>query len=95
MTLQLVVTVFYITILPDFRFYVGCDFCQDWFHGTCVGITQAEADGMDEYKCPNCCRKGDEDLIELKILSSKELDGLKRLHRSLMVSDIKQVKSTF
>ena len=44
---------------------------------------------MDEYKCPNCCRKGDEDLIELKILSSKELDGLKRLHRSLMVSDPK------
>ena len=22
------------------RFYVGCDICSNWFHGSCVGITQ-------------------------------------------------------
>ena len=56
------------------------------FHGTCVGITQAEADGIEEYRCSNCCKKNDENQVELKILSPKELDGLRRLHRSLLVS---------
>jgi len=65
------------------KFYVGCDFCQDWFHGTCVGITSVEADGIDEYRCPNCCKKSDRDFVELKPLSQKEIDGLKRLLRSL------------
>lgn len=71
-----------------FRFYIGCDFCQDWFHGTCVGITKYEADTIEEYRCPNCCKKGDHNFIELKPLTNKEIDGLKRLHRSLMVSFI-------
>lgn len=69
-----------------FRFYVGCDFCQDWFHGTCVGITSVEAAGIDEYRCPNCCKKSDRDFVELKPLSQKEIDGLKRLLRSLTVN---------
>merc|ERR1719427_1140351 len=66
----------------DMKFYIGCDFCQDWFHGKCVGITQAEASSIEEYKCPNCRKKNDQNLIELKVLSTKELDGLKRLHRA-------------
>lgn len=68
----------------DSKFYVGCDFCQDWFHGTCVGITQSEADLIEEYKCPNCCKKNDQDLIEMRELTAKELDGLRRLYRSLL-----------
>jgi len=67
----------------DLQFYIGCDFCQDWFHGTCVGITQIEAAGIKQYRCPNCCDKNDQNLIELRKLSTKEIDGLKRLHRSL------------
>lgn len=67
----------------DSKFYIGCDFCQDWFHGKCVGITQVEASTIEEYKCPNCCKKNDQNLIELKVLTGKELDGLKRLHRAL------------
>ncbi|XP_047143323.1 nucleosome-remodeling factor subunit BPTF isoform X2 [Hydra vulgaris] len=66
------------------KFYIGCDFCQDWFHGTCVGMTQAEASLVEEYKCPNCRKKTTKELVELKPLTSKELDGLKRLHRSLI-----------
>ena len=67
----------------DSKFYIGCDFCQDWFHGKCVGITQTEASSIEDYKCPNCCKKNDQNSVELKVLSTKELDGLKRLHRAL------------
>ena len=36
------------------RFYIGCDHCDDWYHGSCVGITKSEADRMDTYICPVC-----------------------------------------
>ena len=40
------------------QFYVGCDQCHDWLHGTCVGVTESEADKMDTYICPNCEKQG-------------------------------------
>ena len=36
------------------RFYVGCDLCNDWFHGTCVGITEDMAMNIDEFICDEC-----------------------------------------
>jgi len=40
------------------RFMICCDKCEDWFHGTCVGVTRAmgrqlEAKGL-EWICLNC-----------------------------------------
>ncbi|KAJ8409035.1 hypothetical protein AAFF_G00240560 [Aldrovandia affinis] len=40
------------------RFMICCDRCEEWFHGDCVGITEArgrllERNGED-YVCPNC-----------------------------------------
>jgi len=65
------------------KFYIGCDVCQDWFHGTCVGITQAEADYIDNYVCPRCSSVNAGERIENKALSQKDIEGLKRLLRSL------------
>ena len=67
------------------RFYIGCDVCQDWFHGTCVGITQAEADFIENYVCPRCSSVNAGERIENKALSQKDVEGLKRLLRSLQV----------
>lgn len=36
------------------QFYIGCDRCQDWFHGDCVGISKGEADDLATYVCPRC-----------------------------------------
>uniref|UniRef100_W5M8J1 Death-inducer obliterator 1 n=1 Tax=Lepisosteus oculatus TaxID=7918 RepID=W5M8J1_LEPOC len=43
------------------RFMICCDRCEEWFHGNCVGITEArgrllERNGED-YICPNCTVK--------------------------------------
>uniref|UniRef100_A0A673IUB5 Histone lysine demethylase PHF8 n=1 Tax=Sinocyclocheilus rhinocerous TaxID=307959 RepID=A0A673IUB5_9TELE len=36
------------------RFMIECDVCQDWFHGSCVGVEEDKAADIDLYHCPNC-----------------------------------------
>ncbi|XP_065427272.1 histone lysine demethylase PHF8 isoform X2 [Chrysemys picta bellii] len=36
------------------RFMIECDICQDWFHGSCVGVEEDAAADIDLYHCPNC-----------------------------------------
>ncbi|XP_070597381.1 histone lysine demethylase PHF8 isoform X2 [Erythrolamprus reginae] len=36
------------------RFMIECDACQDWFHGSCVGVEEDAAANIDLYHCPNC-----------------------------------------
>ncbi|KAK3243904.1 hypothetical protein CYMTET_46469 [Cymbomonas tetramitiformis] len=37
---------------------LGCDYCDDWFHGECVGIEEDSADALQEYTCPSCSKRG-------------------------------------
>jgi hypothetical protein len=38
----------------DGRFMVGCDKCDNWFHGVCVGVAKADGDETEEWFCPSC-----------------------------------------
>lgn len=67
-----------------FRFYIGCDRCQNWYHGRCVGILQSEATHIDEYVCPQC-QSTEEAMTVLSPLTDKDYEGLKRILRSLQV----------
>jgi len=31
-----------------------CDTCEDWFHGKCVGITEATGSRIDKWACTKC-----------------------------------------
>eukprot|EP00094_Tigriopus_californicus_P011143 TCALIF_10753-PA protein Name:"Similar to E(bx) Nucleosome-remodeling factor subunit NURF301 (Drosophila melanogaster)" AED:0.03 eAED:0.03 QI:0/0.85/0.75/0.87/1/1/8/257/2554 len=42
------------------KFYVGCDICSNWFHGSCVGITKSMSRNMSEFVCKDC-KKAKED----------------------------------
>jgi hypothetical protein len=33
---------------------IGCDGCNGWFHGRCVGINDAIAKTIETYLCPSC-----------------------------------------
>lgn len=68
-----------------YRFYIGCDRCQDWFHGRCVGVSQVEANHMDVYICPNCEKKEEVDPISQKILQEKDYENVRRLVKSMQV----------
>ena len=46
------------TPYDDSQFYIGCDECGDWFHGSCVGIDSEEAQNIDTYFCPQCKSSG-------------------------------------
>ncbi|XP_033751700.1 nucleosome-remodeling factor subunit BPTF-like [Pecten maximus] len=71
------------TPYDEAQFYIGCDRCQDWFHGRCVGVSQGEADHIDTYICPNCMRKEEADPISQKELLDRDYDTLRRLIKSL------------
>lgn len=69
---------------PPCRFYIGCDRCQNWYHGRCVGILQSEANHIDEYVCPQC-QSTEDAMTVFTPLTDKDFEGLRRALRSLQV----------
>lgn len=39
---------------PYEGFMIGCDGCEEWYHGACVGISQEQAQKFDKYVCVRC-----------------------------------------
>ncbi|KAL8155730.1 hypothetical protein AgCh_000945 [Apium graveolens] len=39
------------------KFWICCDVCERWFHGTCVKVTPAKAKHIKHYECPICSNK--------------------------------------
>ncbi|KAI4472469.1 hypothetical protein M0802_016793, partial [Mischocyttarus mexicanus] len=42
------------TPYDETKFYVGCDLCNNWFHGDCVGITEEMSKSLSEFVCTEC-----------------------------------------
>lgn len=38
----------------DQRFMVGCDACDGWYHGDCIGVSLQLAQTIDQYVCKLC-----------------------------------------
>eukprot|EP00299_Pterocystis_sp_00344_P010021 c438_g1_i1.p1 GENE.c438_g1_i1~~c438_g1_i1.p1 ORF type:complete len:381 (+),score=63.94 c438_g1_i1:44-1186(+) len=38
-------------------FMIGCDECDGWFHGRCVGIGPSKANSLAKYVCPFCMKR--------------------------------------
>ncbi|XP_066520172.1 nucleosome-remodeling factor subunit BPTF-like [Hoplias malabaricus] len=70
------------TPYDEAQFYIGCDRCQNWYHGRCVGILQSEATQIDEYVCPQC-QSTQDTMTVLTPLTDKDYEGLRRILRSL------------
>ncbi|XP_052374990.1 nucleosome-remodeling factor subunit BPTF-like isoform X7 [Oncorhynchus keta] len=70
------------TPYDETQFYIGCDRCQNWYHGRCVGILQSEATHIDEYVCPQC-QSTEDAMTVLTPLTDKDQEGLRRILRSL------------
>uniref|UniRef100_A0AAR5PPQ8 Nucleosome-remodeling factor subunit NURF301 n=1 Tax=Dendroctonus ponderosae TaxID=77166 RepID=A0AAR5PPQ8_DENPD len=69
----------------DSQFYICCDNCQDWFHGRCVGILQSEADNIDEYVCPRCQKNSSVNYVNMKDLTHKDFENLKKLIKQIQM----------
>ena len=44
--------------VEDGSFMVGCDNCDNWYHGECVGVSKEDANSLENYLCPNCIGGG-------------------------------------
>ena len=44
--------------VEDGSFMVGCDLCDGWYHGSCVGVSKDDANCLESYVCPLCSAKG-------------------------------------
>ncbi|XP_077428171.1 CXXC-type zinc finger protein 1a isoform X2 [Vanacampus margaritifer] len=54
---------------PDINcFMIGCDGCAEWFHGSCVGVSEKAAKAIRVWFCPSC--RGDPTL-EIKYRQKK------------------------
>lgn len=42
----------------DGDFLIGCEACDRWFHGACVGIDESSAAKLDAYFCKECKNQG-------------------------------------
>ena len=53
------------TLFPSFLL-TGCDRCNEWFHGDCIGIREDEARSIKRWYC-QVCRSNDSKLcVEYK-----------------------------
>lgn len=63
---------------PDINcFMIGCDECNEWFHGDCIQITEKMAKGIRQWYCQEC-RANDATLAikyRQKKTKEKERDG--------------------
>ncbi|XP_040566554.1 CXXC-type zinc finger protein 1 [Lepeophtheirus salmonis] len=52
-------------------FMIGCDKCEEWYHGTCVKITEGSSKSILKYFCPPCRERNP----KLKIKYKKILEN--------------------
>ncbi|KAM3844061.1 CXXC-type zinc finger protein 1 isoform 1-T1 [Vipera latastei] len=60
---------------PDINcFMIGCDHCNEWFHGHCINITEKMAKAIREWYCMQCRERDPTLEIRYRHKKSKEKD---------------------
>mmetsp|Transcript_43531 Transcript_43531/g.49071 ORF Transcript_43531/g.49071 Transcript_43531/m.49071 type:complete len:1967 (-) Transcript_43531:117-6017(-) len=42
---------------PYDGFMIGCDHCEEWYHGPCIGISESKAGRFEKFTCIRCSTK--------------------------------------
>ncbi|KAL4646279.1 CXXC-type zinc finger protein 1 [Arapaima gigas] len=58
---------------PDINcFMIGCDNCNEWFHGNCINVTEKMAKAIREWYCEKCRSKNSSLEIKYRPKKSRE-----------------------
>jgi len=55
------------------RFMIGCDHCEEWYHGDCINVTEKEAKYIKKFFCKECREKNSHLSIVYKSKFSEKL----------------------
>lgn len=72
------------------RFMIGCDNCNEWYHGDCVGVTQEDADHIRRYYCDPCRDK--DPSLQIKYAKKKDKEKDKPKESDFALSSFFQAK---
>ncbi|KAJ8393490.1 hypothetical protein AAFF_G00059630 [Aldrovandia affinis] len=76
---------------PDINcFMIGCDNCNEWFHGDCIHVTEKMAKAIREWYCEKC--RGKNDTLEIKYRPKKTREKeteMERLEKQRGTPDFK------
>jgi len=71
------------------RFMIGCDHCEEWYHGDCINVTEKEAKYIKKFFCKECREKNSHLSIVYK---SKFNEKLKEKEDKLKKKEHKEQK---
>ena len=73
---------------PYDGFMVGCDTCEEWYHGPCVGLTEHQAEKFDKYICIRCSSHKQFEMCADKVLNVvKKWTSAKDLHKARLTDN--------
>ncbi|XP_035237858.1 CXXC-type zinc finger protein 1a isoform X3 [Anguilla anguilla] len=76
---------------PDINcFMIGCDNCNEWFHGDCINVTEKMAKAIREWYCQKC--RGKDGSLEIKYRPKKPREKeteMERLEKQRGTPDFK------
>lgn len=70
------------------EFYIFCDFCNEWFHGRCVGVTCLRAEKIAKYRCPVCEGPNSPGHKYIQPLNEENYGNIAKILKSLQVFEL-------
>lgn len=56
------------------RFMIGCDQCEEWYHGDCIGVTEHDAKSIKAFFCQFCREKDPSLQVKYKKKKIKDVE---------------------
>lgn len=56
------------------RFMIGCDQCEEWYHGDCIGVTESESKNIKSFFCKFCREKDPHLQVKYKKKKFRDVD---------------------
>lgn len=79
------------------KWMIGCDGCDEWYHGSCVNVSVHDEELVDKFFCPRCQRNGEGTTMwkrkcRLKSCRKPALDAAKSVDEDTIMAGTDSVK---